>query len=304
MHEIRAAIPADAVDEVIRIARTVGVSEVTTSEVLVRGPNVKRVLCSVETSTPQARALTQALMSAPSLKDIDISLTSRELRAIVSKTPAKLLTKPMSEPYPDVVQDLWQLSHVTPSYYGRGLAGAILMASGIIDNNPIPIVVAALFLPFLAQVLACGIGLWDRDKELVLHGLKAVGVSIALAFLGGAVVAAFEGGPVGFHGFKGPLSSLAISSVIGVTAGLSSADDAGRRYLIGVAAAVQLAIFPVWMGVVTVTGIPDRVILVHHLLSFSINLVTIAVSSVVAYAFVQPRSSRGVNPERHASIGN
>jgi len=193
MHEIRAVIPADSVDEVIRIAGTVRVSEVITTEVLVRGPNVKRVLCSVETSTPQARAFIEALMSAPSLKDIDISLTSREVRAIVSKTPVKLLTKPMSEPYPDVVQDLWQLSHVTWSYYGRSLAGAILMGTGVIENNPIPIVVAALFLPFLAQVLACGIGLWDRDKELALHGLKAVGVSIALAFLGGAAVAAVEG---------------------------------------------------------------------------------------------------------------
>jgi len=80
--------------------------------------------------------------------------------------------------------------------------------------------------------------------------------------------------------------------VIGVTAGLSSADDAGRRYLVGVAAAVQLAIFPVWMGAATVIGIPERVVIVNHLLSFSINLVTIAVSSVVAYAVAHTRSSR------------
>jgi hypothetical protein len=36
--------------------------------------------------------------------------------------------------------------------------------------------------------------------------------------------------------------------LVGVAAGLSNADDTGRRYLIGVAAAVQLAIFPVWLG--------------------------------------------------------
>jgi hypothetical protein len=93
-----------------------------------------------------------------------------------------------------------------------------------------------------------------------------------------------EGGPIGFHGFKGPLSSFAISAVIGVTAGLSSADDTGRRYLIGVAAAVQLAVFPVWLGTVTVIGIQDRQVIVQHLLSFFINLVTIAVASVAAYA--------------------
>ena len=109
-----------------------------------------------------------------------------------------------------------------------------------------------------------------------------MGASIALGFVGGVVVAAVEGGPIGFQGFKGPLSSFAISAVIGVTAGLSSADDTGRRYLIGVAAAVQLAVFPVWLGVATVIGIPDYKLVVQHLLSFSINLVTVAVASVAA----------------------
>jgi hypothetical protein len=34
-----------------------------------------------------------------------------------------------------------------------------LLATGIIENNPIAIVVAALFLPFLSQVLAITFGL-------------------------------------------------------------------------------------------------------------------------------------------------
>ena len=227
--------------------------------------NAKRILFSVETSTPKARALTEALMNAGALTNTGFTLTSREVRAIVSDAPVESVTKPMSEPFPDVVQDLWQLSHVTWSYLGRALSGAILLGSGIIEDNPIAIVVSALFLPFLAQVLAVGVGLWSGDRKLALHGLKAVGASIALGFIGGLVVAAVEGGPIGFHGFKGPLSSFAISAVIGVTAGLSSADDTGRRYLIGVAAAVQLAVFPVWLGAATVIGIPD------HELSSSIS---------------------------------
>ena len=106
------------------------------------------------------------------------------------------------------------------------------------------------------------------------------------------MVAAVEGGPIGFHGFKGPLSSLAISAVIGVTAGLSSADDAGRRYLVGVAAAVQLAVFPVWLGAATVIGMPDHEIVAQHLLSFSINLFTIAAASVAAYALAHSPGTR------------
>ena len=77
----------------------------------------------------------------------------------------------MSEPFPDVIQDLWQFSHVTASYVGRAAAGGILLATGIIDDNAMAIVVAALFLPFLAEVLAVSFGLWSRDRRLILRGL-------------------------------------------------------------------------------------------------------------------------------------
>ena len=57
------------------------------------------------------------------------------------------------------------MSHVTTSYVGRAAAGGILLATGIIDDNPVAIVVAALFLPFLSQVLAVSFGLWSRDRR-------------------------------------------------------------------------------------------------------------------------------------------
>jgi len=118
--------------------------------------------------------------------------------------------------------------------------------------------VAALFLPFLSEVLAVSIGIWSRDVRLIRRGLSALAVSAALAFLGGMVVAVFTGGPVLFAGFKPPLPSFVLSAVIGITAGLSEADDTGRRYLIGVAAAVQLAIFPAWFGAALMTGLPRK----------------------------------------------
>src|SRR5262252_8430170 len=66
------------------------------------------------------------------------------------------------------------------------------------------------------------------------------------------------GGPLQFDGFKSPVLSLMMSLVIGAAAGLSTADDAGRRYLIGVAAAAQSGIFAVWTGFALVLGFPDR----------------------------------------------
>jgi hypothetical protein len=284
MHEIRATIPQDCVSEAVRVAHSVGITRVTVGEVFVHGPDAERRLLSVETSTPKARAFVEAFLGSRVLSQTDHTLTSREVRAIVDDGSLASLTRPMSEPLPDVIQDLWQLSHVTTSYVARAAAGAILLATGIIEDNPIAIVVAALFLPFLAQVLAISFGIWNRDRSLILHGLRALLASTVLAVAAGAAVAWIEGGPIRFAGFKSALSSFAISAVIGITAGLSNADDTGRRYLIGVAAAVQLAVFPVWLGAVLRLGIPAHEILYSRLLSFAINLATISTCSAGAYA--------------------
>src|SRR5581483_7079039 len=80
------------------------------------------------------------------------SITSRELRSILGRSPAREITRPMVEPTIDVFEDLWQLSQVTPTYVARAASAAILLAYGMMENNPIAIVVAALFLPFLSVV--------------------------------------------------------------------------------------------------------------------------------------------------------
>jgi len=293
MHEIRATMPPEHVAETARLAHASGIARVAITDVYIDGPNVRRQTVSVETSTPRARTFVEALLASPSLAAADYSITSRELRAIVDNTDLAELTRPMGEPFPDVIQDLWQLSHVSASYVGRAAAGGILLATGIIDNNAVAIVVAALFLPFLAEVLAIGFGLWSGDRRLIARGLAAVAISMLLAFVGGLLVAVFSGGPILFQGFKPPLSSFAISAVIGVTAGLSNADDTGRRYLIGVAAAVQLAIFPAWLGAAAILGLPPRDVLDQRLLSFAINLVTISATAVIAYAALHLGSARG-----------
>ena len=300
MHEIRATLPAEHVAEAARLANEAGITSVAVSDVYFHGQEEGRKVVSVETSTPRARAFVDAFLGSSHFRDVDYSLTSRELRAIVSGEDILDLTKPMSEPFPDVIQDLWQLSHLTVSYCTRAAAGAILLATGILDDYPVAIVVAALFLPFLAEVLAVSFGLWSRDRRMIFRGLRAIAVSTVLAFAAGALVAAIQGGPIHFSAFKGPLASFAISAVIGITAGLSNADDTGRRYLIGVAAAVQLAIFPVWLGASTILGMPDGVVWTR-LESFLINLATISLAAVAAYAalhlqpghgWASPRSSR------------
>ena len=133
-------------------------------------------------------------------------------------------------------------------------------------------------------MLAVSFGLWSHDRRLILRGLRALAVSTVLAFGAGVLMAAIEGGPIRFTDFKSPLSSFAISAVIGITAGLSNTDDTGRRYLIGVAAAVQLAIFPVWLGAAFVVGLPESAEVWSRVTSFLTNLVTISGAALAAYA--------------------
>lgn len=286
MHEVRATLPPECVLEAVRLANSVGIERVTVTDVFIHGPQTEARVISVETSTPKARAFIEEFLGSPILSNAHLTLTSRELRAVISDSPPPGLTNPMSEPFPDVIQDLSQLSTLTASYLGRATAGAILLATGVLRNDPIAIVVAALFLPFLSQVLAISFGAWSGDWKLARQGAVAVLASTIAAVLAGALVAKIEGGPILFGSFKGPLASFAISALIGITAGLSCADDAGRRYLIGVAGAVQFAVFPVWLGLAFVTGLPERPILAERLLSFAINLVTLSATAAIAYAVI------------------
>ena len=175
-----------------------------------------RQIVSVETSTPTTRLFIEALLGLFRIGRDRLFADLARVAAIVDRAELAELTSPMSEPFPDVIQDLWQLRHLTTSYLARALSGGILLATGIVNDNAVAIVVAALFLPFLAEVLAVSCGLWSPDRHLILRGLRAIAASTILAFLAGLIVASFTGGPIRYQGFKRALASLALSAVIGV----------------------------------------------------------------------------------------
>jgi len=293
MHEIRATVPGRHLEEILRLAREAGIAKVAVTDVTVYtaadGPPQPFKNVSLQTATPRASNFIETLHKTPLMQDPEVSFTSRELRAIVSEESPRDLTQPMGEPTPDIRQDLWQLCHVTPSYLARAAAGGVLMACGIIGNSPIQIVVAALFLPFLQPVLAVGFGLCHRagpqgrGDGLGWHGVRATLASIFVALLMGLAAGLALGGPVQFMDFKPPLYSFVISAIIGVTAGLSAADDTGRRYMLGVAASVQLALFPAWFGVALATGLPPNSVILERFAAFGINLVTIPLGAIIAF---------------------
>lgn len=289
MHEIRVKAPEGRGREIAALALGVGIDEACVTPVYIHGPNRAAEQVSVEVSTPQAKAFVDAVFACENFDPQTWSITARELRAVMSRSPAHEVTRPMVEPVIDVFQDLWQLSYVTPSYIGRAFSAAVLLAYGMINNNPIAIVVAALFLPFLSVVLAFSFGLWAEDSGLVRQAALAIFVSVVLSIGAGALVAALHGPPMQFHDFQKPLVSFGISAIIGLAAGFSSADDTGRRYLVGVAAAVQYAVFPVWFGIALVLGFPDRATTAERLWTLAINVVTIAGIGVVAYTLLGMR---------------
>ena len=110
MHEVKATVPPERSDAVARLAHAAGISSIGISEIFIHGPGERRHQVSVETSTPKAKAFIDALLVSPLFSVEDCSLTSRELRAIVSRESIEELTFPRVEPAPDVIEDLWQLT--------------------------------------------------------------------------------------------------------------------------------------------------------------------------------------------------
>lgn len=283
MHEVRLNVPQGKGGEIAALALRAGIEEASVTSVYLYGPNRPADQVCVSVSTPKAKAFVHAVFSHKDFDPETWSITSRELRAIFGRHRTRELTYPMPEPTMDVFEDLWQLTCVTPSYVMRAFAAAMLLAYGMMENNPTAIVVAALFLPFLSVVLALSFGLWAQDRGLARQGAVAILISIVCSVAAGAIVAALHGPPMQFHAFQRPLVSFGICALIGATAGLSCADDTGRRYLIGVAAAVQYAVFPVWFGIALVFGFPDRSTVWQRLLTLGINGVTIAGTAALSY---------------------
>jgi hypothetical protein len=117
--------------------------------------------------------------------------------------------------------------------------------------------------------------------------LRAVLVSSGLCVIAGALTAAFQGAPMDYDGFRTTGSSLLFAGVIGVTAGLCSADDTRRRYLIGVASAVQCGVYPVWFGAGLVRVFTDSAPVVLTRISlFGANLLLLVVCALLTYGLV------------------
>jgi hypothetical protein len=100
------------------------------------------------------------------------------------------------------------------------------------------------------------------------------------------------------------LTGALISLVVGVAAGLATADDVGRREMIGLAATAQVAIIPVWFGICFVFGFPafDSTLPSQRLFGLALNIGTLITASAATYAALRVKgaSLRVFNKKRTA----
>lgn len=304
MQEVTVNTPKGKGEQVARLALEVGITEASVSSVYTYGPDQEQDVVSIEVSAPEATAFIHRVMSAPFYDPADFTIVADEVMAVVSSEPPELVTRPMKISSTSILQDLWMQNHVNAAYLGRAIVSSLLVAYGLMEADMTILIIALLFTPFLTQDLAVAFGGWMRDWQLARRGALIMGLSTTIAILAGVLVAFAMDGPMKYDQFGTLQSNFIISLLVGVVAGLDTADEAGRREFIAVAGAAQFTSFPVWFGIALIQGFPDGQTTAWRIATFFVNILTILVAALATYIALRcepdviaryVRSARGQN---------
>ena len=259
MRLVKIKSPAGMGSKVMQLAFDAGIDSVSFHQVEKHrsgGRVENNDVVDIETSTPKANSFMDKLITAEFFDRDKFSFNVREPRSIGSSVDIRGLTVPLHVPPPDIYEELWQFNRITYGLVGRIFLAACLLAYGLIQHQILLMISGILFLPLLQMVLAIGYGAFTANRRLLLQGLAAIGVGVAVMLASGAIVAAMSQPPMRFNEFNSLPVSMLISAAVGVAAGLGTIDDTGRRELIGLAAASQIGLIPTWLGVCLVFGLP------------------------------------------------
>jgi len=283
MQEVTVNTPKGKGEQVARLALEVGITEASVSSVYTYGPDQEQDVVSIEVSAPEATAFIHKVMSAPFYDPADFTIVADEVMAVVSSEPPELVTRPMKISSTSILQDLWMQNHVNAAYLGRAIVSSLLVAYGLMEADMTILIIALLFTPFLTQDLAVAFGGWMRDWQLARRGALIMSLSTTIAILAGVLIAFAMDGPMKYDQFGTLQSNFIISLLVGVVAGLDTADEAGRREFIAVAGAAQFTSFPVWFGIALIQGFPDGQTTVWRIATFFVNIATILVAALATY---------------------
>jgi hypothetical protein len=296
MRQITITAPQGTAPQIAQIAFGVGISELSVSEKLIldaEGSKTIKDSIEMHVGTPVAKAFLDEFMSAPFFDIEKFSIAVRQPRALVSREKLSTLTRPLVEPSVDLFEELWQFSQVTYGFVGRILIGALLLAYGLVEYKLLFMIAGLLFIPLLPLMLSIGFGLWTRQWRLATQGTYSLIVAIGLLIVGGLFVALLTHPPVKYAEFSSLPTGTLISFVVGIAAGLATADDVGRREMIGLAATAQIAIIPAWLGLGLVLGFPalDPTPLLHRVLGLLLNIVAIVIAALGTYAAIRVKGA-------------
>lgn len=293
MRLIKIAAPEGLGEQVTKIAFAVEIEKVSRWRLESHerdGSIGTKDIVDIETSTPKAKRFIDALLEADFYNRDDFSISTRQPRAIISKTSLREITEPFVEPSGDILEELFQFSHITLSFVGRVLVGSCLIAYGMIEHKLLLMIAGLLVLPLTPLLLAVSFGARTGIWNLVGQGTLAFLLVTVLLFAGGAGVAALAEPPIKYQDFNTLTVSLLISLGVGIAAVFANTDDAGHRQLIGLAAAAQIALIPVWFGISAVFGFPATASqneIMERAASFFLNTITIIVVSFIIYTLTK-----------------
>ena len=159
-------------------------------------------------------------------------------------------------PGTDVLQDLYQFSHLTWDLVGRVFLAGCLLAYGLLNQNLLLMIAGMMFIPLLPVLSAIGLGAWLGHRRLAMRAVVVLTATCGLFFGGGVLIGVIGSPPVRYTDFPALSTGVLISTAVGVASALANTDDVGRRELIGLAATSQIAIVPAWLGLCVVLGLP------------------------------------------------
>jgi Na+/proline symporter len=121
-----------------------------------------------------------------------------------------------------------------------------------------------------------------------------VSLLVALTTLLGAglVVGLLAGPPMRYLEFNSLFTGGLLSLVVGIAGALATADDVGRREMIGLAATAQVAIVPTWLGCCFIIGFPPEVSWPKLIWGLLVNVLAIVIASLTTYAAIGVKGSR------------
>jgi hypothetical protein len=270
--------------DIAKIAFECGISDVSIHTVEQHKPGVKPAMkeaVDMKVSTPEGRAVIEAVVRAPFYNRDEYAIDIREPRSILKSTSVRDITRPVAPPIMDIDQELWQFSHVTYSFVLRVIIASLLLAYGMIHDNPLLMIGGLVFLPLMPLVLGFGYGVLAREWKLVAQSAAAFVTATLLTIVAAAVVAMFAEPPMMFDKFPPMAAGALFSLAVGIAAALATADDAGHRQLVGLAAASQLALVPAWLGISIVFGFSESA--AEKLTGFAFNTVCLVLGAAAVY---------------------